>query len=389
MNALSILNIVGCRPNFIKIAPLIAEMRKHPEIRPMLLHTGQHHDGALSDVFFRDLDLPEPDIFLNIGSGSHARQTAKIIDAFEGVLLDLNPDLVLVVGDVNSTMACSITAVKLGFPVAHVEAGLRSFDREMPEEINRIVTDSVSDLLFASERSALRNLEREGISRHKVFFAGNVMIDTLMMNAEKIAHSNILTRMELLSRSFALVTLHRPSNVDDEVVLQRIVEALQQLQRSLKVVFPVHPRTAANLRRSEAGRALAGMPNVLLTEPLGYIDFTKLMRESLFVVTDSGGVQEESTALGVPCLTSRDTTERPVTVSQGTNRLVGANTERIVAEATKILNGSITRGRTPDKWDGHASARVVETLLKKKREIKQLYKSVRRRRIWPDVSSAA
>ena len=389
MSGLNIVNVVGCRPNFIKIAPLMAEMKKHPEIRPTLVHTGQHYDSAMSDVFFRDLDLPHPDIFLNVGSGSHARQTALIIESFEGVLLGLNPDVVVVVGDVNSTVACSVTAIKLGFPVAHVEAGLRSSDREMPEEINRLLTDSIADLLFASERSAVKNLEREGVARDRIFFVGNVMIDTLLMNAEKIARSSILSETRVTPRAYALVTLHRPSNVDDEHSLMQIAMALEELQSRFTLVFPIHPRTAARFQKSKSWQRLSALPNLKMIKPLGYIDFMKLMRESLFVITDSGGVQEETTALGIPCLTVRDNTERPATITHGTNRLVGNDSARIVDEGTKIINGSIVRGQIPEKWDGQAARRAVEVLLKKQYEIKQLYRSVRKREICPEVSSAA
>jgi len=389
MTDLKILNVVGCRPNFVKIAPLMAEMKKRPGITPVLAHTGQHYDTVMSDVFFRDLELPEPNIYLNIGSGSHARQMALMCQAFEGLLLDVNPDLVLVVGDVNSTVSASLTAIKLGFPVAHVEAGLRSFDREMPEEINRVVTDAVADLLFATERSAVRNLLREGIPREKIFFVGNVMIDTLMMNAPKIAHSNALDRFGLVPKSYALVTLHRPSNVDDKQALVQIAEALEELQGHTKIVFPVHPRTVARLEHFGIWERLTQLPNIKVIEPLGYIDFTKLMRESLMVLTDSGGIQEESTALGIPCLTVRKNTERPVTITHGTNRLVGNDKKKIVAEGLKIIDGMLIPRRTPEKWDGMAAKRVIDILVKNAEKIKQLHRSVRKRDIWQGISSAA
>lgn len=386
---LKILNVVGCRPNFVKIAPLMAEMKKRPGITPVLAHTGQHYDTVMSDVFFRDLELPEPNIYLNIGSGSHARQMALMCQAFEGLLLDVNPDLVLVVGDVNSTVSASLTAIKLGFPVAHVEAGLRSFDREMPEEINRVVTDAIADMLFATEKSAVRNLLREGVPREKIFFVGNVMIDTLMMNAPKIAHSNALERFGLVPKSYALVTLHRPSNVDDKEALVQIAEALEELQGHTKIVFPVHPRTVARLERFGIWERLTGLPNIKVIEPLGYIDFTKLMGESLMVLTDSGGVQEESTALGIPCLTVRKNTERPVTITQGTNRLVGNDKKKIVAEGLKIIDGMLIPRRTPEKWDGMAAKRVIDILVKNAEKIKQLHRSVRERDLWQGISSAA
>lgn len=389
MSGLKILNVVGCRPNFIKIAPLVAEMKKHAEINPLLVHTGQHYDGSMSDVFFRDLELPEPNIYLNVGSGSHARQLALIVQSFEGVLLDVSPDLVLVVGDVNSTIACGLTAIKLGFPVAHVEAGLRSFDREMPEEINRVLTDAISDLLFATERSAVRNLLREGIAEEKIFFVGNVIIDTLLMNSEKIARSAILERLGLKSKSYAAITLHRPSNVDDRAALAQVAAAFEEIQRHVRLVFPVHPRTMARLEQFGIWSRLAALPNLQAVEPLGYIDFMRLIKDSLFVMTDSGGVQEESTALGIPCLTLRDNTERPVTVTQGTNHIVGNRREKIVAEAMKIIGGARIRGRSPEKWDGLSSRRIVNILLKNQEKIKQLYRSVRERGICLDISNRA
>jgi UDP-N-acetylglucosamine 2-epimerase (non-hydrolysing) len=370
------------------MAPLLAEMKRHPEIHSVLVHTGRQDD----QVFFKachDLDLPEADYFLNIGSGSDARQTALIMQSFEGVLFDLNPDLVVVVGDVNSTVAASMTAIKLGFPVAHVEAGLRSFDREMPEEINRILTDSVSDLLFTSERSAVRNLQREGVSRDKIMQVGTVLIDALMMKAGAIARSDILKRLALVPRSYSVITVHKSSNVDDASNVARICSAIEDLQEQFKFVFPVQPQTMARLRKTTAWSGLTALPNLQVVEPLGYLDFMKLLRETLFTITDSGGIQEEATALGVPCLTLRNTTDRPVTVTQGTNRLVGTDTERIVSEGMKIINGSLVRGRIPYKWDGQTSKRIVGAILKKREEIKQLYRSVRQRAICSDLSSSS
>ncbi len=387
MNGLRILSVIGCRPNFIKIAPLMAEMKKHPEIQPVLVHTGQHYDEIMSDVFFRDLDIPKPDVSLNVGSGSYARQVALIIQGLEGVLLDVSPDLVLVVGDVNSTVASCMTAIPLGFPVAHVEAGLRSFDREMPEEINRVLTDSISDLLFATERSAVKNLVCEGRPRNQIHFVGNVMIDTLVMNADKIARSSILSTLALSPRTYAVVTMHRPANVDEPGSLERITKALTELQRHIKLVFPIHPRTAARLDRFGWWQRLISLPQLQLIDPLGYVDFIKLMRESLFVMTDSGGVQEETTALGVPCLTLRENTERPVTVTQGTNQLVGTDESKIVAKALELINGVIFRGGVPEKWDGCASKRIVSLLLKESTKIKSLYNGVKQRGICLDLAS--
>lgn len=388
MKALSIVNVVGCCTNFFKMAPLLAEMKRHPEIRPILVHTGPHNDPAFFEAC-RDLDLPEPDYFLNVGSGSHARQTSLIMQSIEGVLFDLNPDLILVAGDVNSTVAATMTAIKLGFPVAHVEAGLRSFDRETPEEINRIMTDSVSDLFFTSERSAVRNLQREGVAREKIMHVGAVLIDALLMKAKTIARSNVLARLALTPRTYSVITVHCSSNVEDASNLDRICAAIEKLQRHLKFVFPVHPLTTARLQKTSAWSRLVALPNLQLVGPLGYLDFMKLLREALFAITDSGGVQEEATALGVPCLTLRDTTERPVTVSQGTNLLVGTDTEKIVSEGMRIINGFIIRGRIPQKWDGQTSKRIVGAVLKRREEIKQLYRSVRQRAVCSDFSSSA
>jgi UDP-N-acetylglucosamine 2-epimerase (non-hydrolysing) len=386
MQALSVVNVVGGCANFIKMAPLLAEMRRHPEIRPVLVDTGPYDDLAFFEAC-HDLDLPEPDFFLNVGSGSHARQTALIMQTFEGVLFDLNPDLVLVVGDVDSTVAASMTAIKLGFPVAHVEAGLRSFDREMPEEINRILTDSLSDLLFTSERSAVRNLQREGVAREKIMHVGTVLIDALMMKSENIARSDVLDRLLVVPRTYSVITVHRSSNVDDASNLDRICAAIEDLQKYVKFVFPLHPQTTARLQRTTAWSRLATLPNLQMVEPPGYLDFMKLLREAIFTITDSGGIQEAATALGVPCLTLCSTTERPVTVTQGTNRLVGTDTKRIVSEGMKIINGSIIRGRIPHKWDGQTSKRIVGAILKKREEIKQLYRSVRQRAICSNLSS--
>ena len=389
MSSLKILAVIGCRPNFIKIAPMMAEIKKHTEVCPFLVHTGQHYDEVMSDVFFRDLEIPQPDICLSVGSVSKPRQVARIIQGLEDVLLDINPDLVLVVGDVNSTLASALTAVTLGYPVAHVEAGLRSFDREMPEEINRVLTDAIADLLFATEGSAVENLLREGRTPEQIFFVGNVMIDTLRMNADKIARSAILQNLNLSPKTYAVLTLHRPSNVDDPSSLARIAGALEELQRHTRLVFPIHPRTAARLDCLASWQQLSSLPNIQAVAPLGYLDFIQLMKESLFVLTDSGGVQEESTALGVPCLTLRENTERPVTITQGTNQLVGTRKETIVAKGLEIINGGIFRGRIPEKWDGRASERIVSVLLQNAGTIKQLYGAVKKREICLDMLTRA
>lgn len=335
----------------------------------------------MSDAFFSDLELPKPTVFLQLGRGSQIYQMATIARGLEEILRDIRPDLVLVLGDVTSTLAASLTATKLGFPVAHVEAGLRSFDREMPEEINRVLTDAIADFLFATEASAVQNLLHEGVPKERIYLVGNVMIDTLFMNMHKISLSPILERLDVSPKRYAVVTLHRPSNVDEPGVLSGIVEALQELQNHIRIVFPVHPRTSSRLDQFGIWRRICSAGNLQKVEPLGYIDFMKLVKESAFVMTDSGGVQEESTALGIPCLTMRDNTERPVTVTEGTNRLVGARKERIVAEALRIIGGESWDGRMPARWDGATSKRIVSILLKNQDRIRNLYNSVRRRNL--------
>ena len=300
-----IINIVGARPNFMKIAPLMAAYRRTSQIQPLLVHTGQHYDAKMSDLFFTELGIPQPDINLGVGSGSHAKQTAQIMTAFEPVLLEHKPDAVLVVGDVNSTIACGLVAVKLGIKLIHVEAGLRSFDRTMPEEINRLLTDAVSDMLFCTEESGVDNLRHEGIADSKVFLVGNLMIDTLLRNREKSERSRILDDLKLVSGNYAVLTLHRPSNVDDPAALGRLLETVGQIQARLPVVFPVHPRTRKILAESGLEGKLASMPDLRLIDPLGYLDFLKLMASAKLVLTDSGGIQEETTILRVPCLTLR------------------------------------------------------------------------------------
>ncbi len=358
----------------MKIAPLIEEMKKHSEIEPILAHTGQHYDENMSKLFFRDLRLPEPDIYLGVGSGTHAGQTAKIMIEFEKVLLEKKPDLVVVVGDVNSTIACALTAVKLHIPVAHVEAGLRSFDRKMPEEINRVLTDAISDYLFVTEKSGEANLLREGKPGEKIFFVGNVMIDTLLKNKKKSDESNILPELNLEPSKYALLTLHRPGNVDNEKTFTGILEALEKIQKHIKIIYPIHPRTRKRLeefnlfKRFKFLNSNSQVPvsnNFSIINPLGYLDFLKLMACAKFVLTDSGGIQEETTLLGVPCLTLRDTTERPVTIKEGTNTLVGTNKERILEESLSLLNGKVIKKGLPELWDGKAAERIVRILLKK------------------------
>jgi UDP-N-acetylglucosamine 2-epimerase (non-hydrolysing) len=360
---MKILNIVGARPNLVKMAPLVAEMAHHPEIEQTLLHTGQHYDDNMSRVFFQELDLPEPDIYMGVGSGSHAWQTAQVMIGFETICQEQQPDLVLVVGDVNSTLACAVTAAKLWIPVAHVEAGLRSFDRRMPEEINRIVTDALSDLLFTTCRDADKNLRREGIPPSKIHFVGNVMIDTLRQYRSRAAQLGTPARFNLAAGRYALLTLHRPSNVDDPAVLTGILDALVEIQRQVPILFPAHPRTVKQLAEFGLQQRLDAAPNLRLLEPLGYLEFLDLMMHAQLVLSDSGGIQEETTMLGVPCLTIRHNTERPVTISQGTNVLVGTDPEQIAGQARQILAGQAKEGHIPELWDGHAAERIVEVLL--------------------------
>jgi UDP-N-acetylglucosamine 2-epimerase (non-hydrolysing) len=361
--------VVGARPNFMKMAPLLrafAARRGLP--RALLVHTGQHYDFGLNDRLFADLALPTPDINLEVGSGSHAAQTAEVMKRFEPVLDRTAPSCVIVVGDVNSTLACSLVAVKKGVPVAHVEAGLRSYDRSMPEEINRVLTDQIADVLYTTERTALANLEREGIAAQRVHFVGNVMIDSLLASVPRsIAPADVLRRegadpaSVLGSSGYGLVTLHRPSNVDRADDLSNALALLRAVSRRLPLVWPVHPRTQASVERHDLGGLLAGADIVRLP-PQGYLEMVGLMRGAALVLTDSGGVQEETTALGVPCLTLRPNTERPITEEQGTNTVVGTDRDRVMAAVDRVLAGGGKRGRVPEGWDGHAAERIAEHL---------------------------
>lgn len=360
---IDVLGVVGARPNLMKMAPLARAMENSPGIRHTLLHTGQHYDERLSQIFFDELAIPRPEVYLEVGSGSHAEQTAKIMIAFEKVLLERRPDLVIVVGDVNSTVACALVAAKLDVAIAHVEAGLRSFDRTMPEEINRVVTDALSDVLFTSSPDADRNLAQEGIPAHKIFFVGNVMIDTLMRHRRHAEGLGTPARFDQAPGRYALLTLHRPSNVDVPEVLSGIVEALTSLQRDLPILFPAHPRTVKRLAEFGLDPRLADAPGLRLIEPLGYLEFLDLMMHASLVLTDSGGIQEETTILSIPCLTLRDNTERPITIEEGTNRLVGSDPGRIVAAAREVVATGGPPGRLPELWDGHAAERIVTVLL--------------------------
>lgn len=369
---MKIINVVGARPNFMKIAPIIEEMKSVGKLQQMLVHTGQHYDEKMSKLFFEDLMLPKPDVYLNVGSASHAKQTADIMVKFEEVLIREEPDLVVVVGDVNSTIACALVSVKLGVPVAHVESGLRSFDRTMPEEINRILTDAISDYLFITEGSARINLIKEGIDNDKIFFVGNVMIDTLIKNQSKINLSKILDTYTLCPHDYALLTLHRPSNVDNIEVLCGILEAIDEIKEHVKIVCPLHPRTAKNIDKFGLAKKFPFLhnnslgkssDNFLRINPVGYLDFNKLVSQAKFVLTDSGGIQEETTFLGVPCITLRNNTERPVTIDIGTNLLVGVEKEKIVSESLRIINEQPKEHCVPELWDGKAAKRIVAILM--------------------------
>ena len=366
---MKVINVVGARPNFMKAAPVVEEMkRRSDEFAPLLVHTGQHYDREMSEAFFRDLSLPEPDVYLGVGSGSHAQQTAAVMTSFEPVLLSERPDWVVVVGDVNSTLACALVAVKLGVRVAHVEAGLRSRDRTMPEEINRILTDQLADLLLTPSQDADRNLLVEGIAAERIRFVGNVMIDSLFAQLKRADGSRVREELGLSGIDYAVLTLHRPSNVDERATFERILRALEEIAERLPIIVPAHQRTRARMKEFGLEDIVERNPNLRLVEPLGYLDFLRLYSGARLVLTDSGGIQEETTALGIACLTLRENTERPITVEMGTNRVVGTGTERIVTAAREALDESGARAnsvRLPPLWDGHAAARILDALLEK------------------------
>jgi len=383
-NLTKVIHIVGARPNFMKIAPLMEEMSKYPQyFDQLLLHTGQHYDDEMSKSFFDDLRLTKPDVYLGVGSGTHSEQTGKIMIEFERVCLQEKPDLVIVVGDVNSTIACAIVAAKLCIPIAHIEAGLRSFDRTMPEEINRVLTDQISDYLFTTCEDANQNLIKEGITENKIFFVGNVMIDTLLSHIEIAKNSNILEKLGLRKnnkiKKYAVVTLHRPSNVDNPKILMGILNALNELAKEIPLIFPAHPRTIKQIRNfkhqemvnHEENFLSEGLNNtnrnVLTIPPLGYLDFLCLMSNAAIVLTDSGGIQEETTVLGIPCLTLRNNTERPITVKEGTNIVVGNNPDNIINTALSVLKNQNSRKKIPKYWDGKAAERIVKILSSKPR----------------------
>jgi UDP-N-acetylglucosamine 2-epimerase (non-hydrolysing) len=362
---IKVLNIVGARPNFMKIAPVYAEMkRRQSEFDPLIVHTGQHYDEKMSDAFFNDLGMPKPDVYLGIGSASHAVQTAKIMLEFEPVIEREKPDWVLVVGDVNSTIACALVSSKLGVKIAHVEAGLRSGDRTMPEEINRILTDSISDLLLTPSPDGNDNLQKEGIPDQKVKLVGNVMIDSLFRNLEFAKKSAIRHDLGLNEKDYAALTLHRPSNVDDVNVFGGLLDALVEISQRIPIVFPAHPRTTARISEFGFSERIENS-NIKIIEPLGYLDFLNLMSNSKLVLTDSGGLQEETTALKIPCLTLRENTERPITIEMGTNILVGTNSGKIKQEAFQILNGEDfnKNAKVPPLWDGKTAERICDALI--------------------------
>ena len=384
-----ILIVVGARPNFMKIAPIVDVIKNYnrtkdegqPAIDYLLVHTGQHYDYEMSKSFFNDLRLPEPDIYLGVGSGTHAEQTGKIIIKFEKVCFREKPDLVIVVGDINSTIAVSLAAVKLNIPIAHIEAGLRSFDRTMPEEINRILTDQISDYLFTTCEDANMNLRKEGIAENKIFFVGNVMIDTLLSHIEIAKNSNIMEKLGLKKnnnvKKYAVLTLHRPSNVDNLVILKGIFDILNNISQIVPIIFPAHPRTIKQIKNFKLEKMISHVKhtlsneldktnqNILAISPLGYLDFLCLMSNAKLVLTDSGGIQEETTILGIPCLTLRNNTERPITVREGTNIIVGNNPDKIIKTAFSVYENGIQRKKIPKYWDGKAAKRIVNILIKK------------------------
>lgn len=359
----NVLCVVGARPNYMKVAPIHAALAASGRFKPTLVHTGQHYDADMNDSFFRELGMPAPDVNLEVGSASHAVQTAEVMRRFEPVVDSVEDPAVLVVGDVNSTLACALVAVKKGLPVIHVEAGLRSGDRSMPEEINRILTDQMSDLLFTTERAALDNLLREGIAAERVHFVGNVMIDTLLANVSRAIPTaeTLATQGYSMPPAYAVSTLHRPSNVDDPAVLRRLLETLRTIGHDLPVAMPLHPRTRARIVASGLDEFLDGR-TILPLPPASYLTMLGLMKDARLVLTDSGGIQEETTALGVPCLTLRDNTERPITVSEGTNTLVGRDVQAIIAAASDVLASGGKSGRVPEFWDGAAARRIADIM---------------------------
>ena len=374
---MKVIQVVGARPNFMKVAPLHRAIQKLTGWTSKIVHTGQHFDAKMSDVFFTQLELPTPDFFLGIGGGSHTEVTAKIMVAFEKIVEAEKPDLIIVVGDVTSTLACTLVAIKMGIKVAHVEAGLRSFDRTMPEELNRILTDSVADYLFVTEESGLEHLKNEGVADERVFFSGNVMIDSLVRYQEKAKKTTILEDLglrtsdsglstadsPLTTDNYIVMTMHRPANVDKKNGLESILELIELSSKDTKIIFPIHPRTRAHMEKFGLAERLDQAQNLIMTEPLGYLEFIQLMSNATAILTDSGGIQEETTYLGVPCLTFRDSTERPITVTLGTNQLLSdLDPKKTYAALVEILAGKVKKGSIPPLWDGKAAERIAAQL---------------------------
>lgn len=369
---MKVISVVGARPNFIKVAPLIEAINKYnrdisserKKVFHTLIHTGQHYDYRMSAVFFKELEIPKPNIFLNIGSATHAVQTARILLRLEKVLLKKRPDLVIVYGDVNSTLAAALTATKLHIKIAHVEAGLRSFDKRMPEEINRILTDQISDYLFTDCKDANNNLIRENLEPKKIYFVGNIMVDTLLKYKDKLKNSGVLKNLKLENQDYALLTLHRPENIDYPDILSELCQAFGQIQKKIKIIFPMHPHTQKNIQNFRLMDKLKKMMNLIIIKPLGYIDFLRLMKQTKFVFTDSGGIQEETAMLDIPCLTLRQTTERPITIKKGTNILVGHHKRKIILAVDNILNGKRKYASPIQFWDGLTASRIIDALLR-------------------------
>ncbi|MEM6965113.1 MAG: UDP-N-acetylglucosamine 2-epimerase (non-hydrolyzing) [Bacteroidota bacterium] len=363
---IKILSVVGARPNFMKIAPLHRAFQKEDKIISKIVHTGQHYDERMSDIFFNQLELPKPDFYLGVAGGSHTFQKANVMLAFEKILLEEKPDLVVVVGDVNATAATSIVAVKMGIPTAHVEAGLRSGDRQMPEEINRVLTDSIVDMHFVTEQAGLVHLAKENIPKEKVHFVGNVMIDSLVHFREKAKANDILQQLGIAPKSYILMTMHRPSNVDNTKSLNDILKIVKNATQQLPIIFPMHPRTSKNLNKFHLYKSFKDVPNLTILEPQGYLPFLHLMDNAKVIITDSGGIQEETTFLQIPCLTFRSSTERPITVELGTNQLLSdLNPVTVASKLADILNGKTKKGIIPPFWDGHAADRITQIILAK------------------------
>ena len=373
---MSVINVVGARPNFMKMAPVINELNKL-NIPSFLVHTGQHYDENMSKIFFEELELPEPDIYLGVGSGLHGEQTGKIMSEFEKICMRYNPKLVIVAGDVNSTLACALAAKKLNIAVAHIESGLRSFDNSMPEEINRILTDRISDLLFTTEVSGNTNLLKEGILKKKIHFVGNCMIDSVSRFIPNAKKKNPWFKYGLKGNDYCLITLHRPSNVDSQDNIKKIVTMLNRMSEEIHILFPLHPRTQNSLKKC----AIVLSDKIKLLDPLPYIEFLGLMTKAKLVITDSGGIQEETTHLGIQCITVRNNTERPVTVELGTNHLAGTNSDKVLSIFQQILNGKIKRGQIPSKWDGKASLRIGHIIFDYLNRIQSRAKPIRTQRL--------